>query len=95
MRDLVVAQLSTALLATCTPLIVASIALRVATTHAGVPAPNLHSMKVLRAITVGAAIAASIATLILAPSLWTVLVVGLGFGGAAIVALRDWARSTI
>ena len=88
MRSLAVAQLSAALLAVCTPWLVASIALRVATTDAAAPAPRVQSMKLLRAITVGAVIAASTATLILAPSLWTVLIVGLGFGGPAVVALR-------
>lgn len=88
MRGLAVAQLSAALLAACTPLIVVSIARRVAMTHAAAPAPHVRSMKLLRTITVGAVIAASIATLILAPSPWTVLIVGLAFGGAAVVALR-------
>ena len=88
MRSLAVAQLSAALLAVCTPWIVASIALRVATTDAGAPAPHVHSMKLLRAITVGAAIAASIATMLLAPSPWMLLINGLGFGVAAVVALR-------
>ena len=88
MTSLAVAQLSAALLAVCTPWFVASIALRVATTPAGAPAPHVHSMKLLRVMTVGAAIAASIATVILAPSPWMLLVVGLGFGGAAVVALR-------
>ena len=88
MRGLAVAQLSAALLAACTPWIVASIALRVATTHAGAPAPHVHSMKLLRAITVGAAMATSIATVVLARSPWMLLIVGLGFGGAAGVALR-------
>jgi hypothetical protein len=88
MRGLAIAQLSAALLAACTPWIVASIVLRVATTHAGAPAPHVHSMKPLPATTVAAAIAASIATVILAPSPWMLLIVGLGFGGAAVMALR-------
>jgi hypothetical protein len=82
------AQLSAALLVAGTPWIVASIARRVATTHAGAPAPHVPSMKPLGAMTVGAAIATSIATVTLAPSLWMLLIVGLGFGGAAAVALR-------
>ena len=88
MTRLGIAQLSAALLAVCTPWIVASIALRVATTPAGAPAPHVHSMKLLRAMTVGAAIATSIATVILAPSLWMLLAVGLGFGCTSVVALR-------
>ena len=88
MRGLAVAQLSAALLAACTPWIVASIALRVATTHAGAPASHVHSMKLLHAMTAGAAIAASTATVTLAPSPWMLLIVGLGFGGAAVAALR-------
>ena len=88
MRGPAVAQLSAALLAACTPWIVASIALRVATTHAAAPAPHVHSMTLLRTITVGAAIAVSIATVILAPSPWLLLIVSLGFGAAALVALR-------
>jgi hypothetical protein len=88
MRGLAVAQLSAALLAACTPWFVASVALRVAATHAGDPAPHVHSMKLLRAMTAGAAIATSIASVILGPSPWMLLIVGLGFGGAAVVALR-------
>ncbi len=88
MTGLAIARLSAALLAVCTPWIVASIALRVATTPAGAPAPHVHSMKLLRAMTVGAAIATSIATVILAPSLWMLLAVGLGFGCTSVVALR-------
>lgn len=87
MRGPAVAQLLAALLAVCTPSIVASIALRVAATHGGAPAPHVRSMKLLHAMTVGAAVAASLATLILAP-VWMLLVAGLGFGGAAAVALR-------
>ena len=88
MRGLAIAQLSGALLAACTPWLVASIALRVATSDADVPAPHIRSMKPLRAMTVGAAMATSMATVILGQSPWTLLVVGLGFGGAAVVALR-------
>jgi hypothetical protein len=88
MTPLGISQLSAALLAVCTPWLVASIALRVATTPAGAQAPHVHSMKLLRAMTVGAVIAASIATVILAPSLWMLLVVGLGFGCTVVVALR-------
>ena len=86
MTGLTVVQLSAALLAVCTPLIVASIALRVATT-AGAPAPHVHAMRLLRAMTAGAAIATSIASVILAP-LWLQIVAGLGFGATAVVALR-------
>jgi hypothetical protein len=45
-------------------------------------------MKLLRATTLGAAIAATSATAILAPSPWILLIVGLGFGAAAVAALR-------
>jgi hypothetical protein len=45
-------------------------------------------MKPLRAMTVGAAIAASIAAVILGSSPWMLLVDGLAFGGAAVVSLR-------
>lgn len=83
-----VAQLTSTLLAVCTPWLVASIALRVATAHAGAAAPQVRSMKVLRAITVGAAIAAAVATVILTPSPWMLLIVGLGFGAPAVVALK-------
>ena len=86
MTSLTIAQLSAALLAVCTPLIVASIALRVATTR-GAPAPHVHAMRLLRAMTAGAAMATSIASVILAP-LWMQLVAGLGFGASAVVALR-------
>jgi hypothetical protein len=44
-------------------------------------------MGLLRAMTAGAAIATSIASVILAP-LWMQLVAGLGFGATAVVALR-------
>jgi hypothetical protein len=88
MRGLAIAQLPAALLAVCTPWIVASIARRVAARHADAQAPPVPSTKLLRTITVGAAIATSIATVLFAPSLWTLLVVGLGFGGAAAAALR-------
>ena len=88
MRGLAIAQLSGTLLAACTPWLVASIALRVATSDAGLPAPHVRSMKPLRAITAGATIATSIATVILGPSPWMLLVAGLGFGVPAVVALR-------
>ena len=88
MRGLTIAQLFSALLAACTPWLVASIALRVATTQAGVPAPHVRSMKPLRTMTLGATIATSIATVTLGPSPWMVLIAGLGFGGPAVVALR-------
>ena len=88
MTGLAFAQLSAALLAVCTPWLVASIALRVATADAGAPAPHVRSMKPLRAMTAGAAIATSIASVILGPSPWMLLVAGLGFVGAAVVALR-------
>jgi hypothetical protein len=88
MTALAVARLSAALLAVCTPWLVASIALRVAASSGGAPAPHVPSMKLLRAMTVGAALAASIAAAILGPSLWVLLVVVLGFGAAAVVALR-------
>jgi hypothetical protein len=44
-------------------------------------------MKRLRAMTVAAALAAAMASVILAPSPWMLLIVGLGFGGPAVVAL--------
>lgn len=81
-------QLSSTLLAVCTPWLVASIALRVATTHAGAAPASLHSMRLLRGITVGAALAAAVAAVILTPSPWMVLIAGLGFGATAVVALR-------
>jgi hypothetical protein len=67
---------------------VASIACRVATRRAGDLTLHVHSMKRLRLYTVSAAVAATIATMILAPSPWTLLIVGLGFASTAIVALR-------
>jgi hypothetical protein len=88
MRGLAVAQLSAALLAACTPWIVATLALRVATSQAGALAQPVRSMKRLRAVTVAAVISALAATVILDPSPWRMLVVGLGFVGAAVVALR-------
>ena len=88
MTGLAIAQLSAALVAACTPWFVASIALRVATAYAGGAASHVHSMKLLRTMTVGAATATAIATVILAPSPWMLLIVGLGFGGTAVVALR-------
>jgi hypothetical protein len=88
MTDLISAQLPATLLAVCTPWLVASIALRVATTAAGASATHVQSRKLLRAMTLGAAMAASTATVILGPSPWALLVVGLGFGGTAIIALR-------
>jgi len=88
MRGLAVAQLSAPLLAICTPWLVASIALRVATTPVGGPAAHVHSMKLLRAITLGAAIATATATMILGRSPWMLLMAGLGFAAAALVALR-------
>jgi hypothetical protein len=88
MRGLAIAQLSGALLAACTPWLVASIALRMATSHAGVPAPHVRSMKPLRTMTVGAAVVTSIATVLLGSSPWLLLIAGLGFGGPAVVALR-------
>ena len=91
MTGLSVAQLSAALLAVCTPWIVASIALRVATAPSGPPALHVRSMTLLRATTAGAALAASVASVILAP-LWLQLVAGLGFGAAALVALRVLAE---
>lgn len=81
------AQLSAVLFAVCTPWFVASIARRVAATPASTPATPVHSMTLLRAMTAGAAIAASIASVILPPP-WLLLVAGLGFGGGAVVALR-------
>ena len=88
MTRLAAAQLSSTLLAVCTPWIVASIALRVAAPAAG-PAPHVPSMKLLRAITAAAALAVSVAWMVLAPSPWTLPIVGLGlFGVAAVVALK-------
>ena len=86
MTALAFAQLSAALFAVCTPWFVASIALRVAATP-DAPATHVRSMTLLRAMTAVAAIAASIASAILAP-LWMMLVAGLGFGGTAVAALR-------
>jgi hypothetical protein len=88
MKGLAIAQLSGALLAACTPWLVASIALRVATAQAGAPDPHLPSMKLLRVITVAGATAVSIATVIVAPSPWMLLIDGLAFATAAGVALR-------
>ena len=88
MKGLALAQFSAALIAACTPWFVASIALRVATTQAKAAAPRVRSMKRLHAMTVSAAIAASMATVILAPSLWMLPILGLAFGGPAVVALR-------
>ena len=88
MQSITVVQLPAALLAVCTPWLVASIALRVATTHAGAPAPHVQSMKPLHATTLVAAIAVSIATVILAPSLWMIPIVGLGFVTCAVAARR-------
>jgi hypothetical protein len=82
------AQLSGLLLAVCTPWLVASIALRVAAAAAGAPAARVHSMTLLRAMTVLAAIAGSIAAVLLAPSPWLLLVSGLSFGAPAVAALR-------
>ena len=87
MRGLAVAQLSAALLAACTPWIVASIALRVAArTRCSGPtrsfdeaAPRDYGRRGNCRLD---------ATVLLAPSPWMLLIVGLGFGGAAVVALR-------
>ena len=88
MRGLLIAQLLPAVLAACTPWIVASIALRVATTQAGTPAPHVHSLALLRTITVGAATAVTVATVIVAPSPWLLPIIALAFGAAAVAALR-------
>ena len=88
MTTLTLAQLSSVLLAVCTPWFVAWIALRVATENADAATPHVHSMKRLRATTVAAAVATSIATLILAPSPWIAFAAGLGFAASAVVALR-------
>jgi hypothetical protein len=88
MTSLAVARLSAAVLAACTPWLVAAIALRVAATHAGGTLPHVQSMKLLRASTAGAATAAAIAMVALAPSPWALLVVALAFGATAVVALE-------
>jgi hypothetical protein len=45
-------------------------------------------MKRLNALTIGAAITVLVATLMLAPSRWMLVIVGLGFAATAVVALR-------
>jgi hypothetical protein len=87
MTGLAVAQLSAALLAVCTPWLVASIIRRVATTDAGAP-PSVHSMKLLHVLTTAVAVTVSVATLLLAPSRWMFVIVGIGFAATAVVALR-------
>ena len=88
MTGLAVTQLAAVLLAVCTPWFVAWIVLRVATARAGAVTLHVHSMKLLRVMTMGGVIAVSISTVILAPSLWTLLIASLGFAGPAVVALR-------
>jgi hypothetical protein len=83
-----VAQLSSVLLAVCTPWLVSWTALRVATATPASLTPHVQSMALLRAVTVVAAVTATIATALAAPSPWMLLVAGLGFAAPAVVALK-------
>jgi hypothetical protein len=88
MTGLAVVELSSALLAVCTPWLVALIARRVAIDWAGVGTIPVRSMTRLRATTAVCAGAVILAVVTLAGSPWRLLFVALGFSAAAGSALK-------